>query len=73
MIRTEPDGTRWACSCALCRNQRKTGFGAFPAGQEPECSWCRSVRLEYGSYWYPITATNEHLFSPATTRKRPSP
>lgn len=65
MIRTTPDGSRWANDCALCKNERKTGFGAFPAGQEPECCWCRSVREARGSYWYPIDKSNEHLFPPA--------
>lgn len=62
---TKSDGARWSNRCALCNNARKVGIGAFRSGQEPECSWCRAVRLKYGDYFYPITEHNKHLFKDA--------
>ena len=57
---------QWSSKCALCRGARKIGFGAFPAGEEPECTWCKAVRLKYGDYFYPIDKSNAHLFKATT-------
>ena len=62
-IVTKPDGARWSNRCDLCDGSRKVGAGAFRSGDEPGCSWCRAVRLEYGDYFYPITEHNKHLFA----------
>jgi hypothetical protein len=59
---TEADGKRWANKCALCRDSRHIEMRLPHEGHAPECPWCKSVRLKYGSYWYPIDRTNQHLF-----------
>lgn len=68
---TAKDGTLWASRCDLCNNSRRVGFGAFRSGEEPECPWCRGVRLKYGNYWYPITDSNRHLFFPPPVAHHP--
>lgn len=51
----DSNGVRWANKCALCNSTRKIFTG-------DECSWCRTVRIKHGNYWYPINKTNAHLF-----------
>lgn len=54
-----------SCICDLCGNTRilpgsEVAFDwsnhpdAILSGKALECSWCRAVRMKYGSYYYPI-------------------
>lgn len=81
LISTDASGQRWANKCTLCNNTRvspgsegwdwKAHPNAISAGRALECPWCLAVRRKYGSYWYPIDASNEHLFPPAPTARTP--
>jgi hypothetical protein len=64
-VMTTRDGSRWADTCALCNSSRRFE-------DERECPWCRAVRLKHGSYWYPITESNKHLFTTGATGSAPA-
>lgn len=49
----------WSSECALCQGLRVFGVDRV------ECPWCKSVRMKYGNYFYPIDASNVHLFRPS--------
>ena len=48
---------QWSSKCDLCASTHRMQDGS-------ECPWCKGVRLEYGNYFYPINASNAHLFKP---------
>jgi hypothetical protein len=66
---TDTNGKRWANACALCGGARRLP-SVFRGEPQPECPWCKAVRMKYGNYWYPITKSNEHLFE-ATGEPQP--
>lgn len=87
MISTDAAGRRWSNKCSLCNNTRESpgsrynGSGrggrwdkhpdAVSDGYALACPWCLAVLRKYGSYWYPIDKSNEHLFTPAPTAQTP--
>lgn len=61
-IFTDSSGIRYSSRCDLCKNTRVLEYARFGNDPAPECTWCKSIRLKYGNYWYPITDKNKHLF-----------
>ena len=58
------DGSEWSSICALCSSTRRLALGY-------ECPWCRAVRYRYGSFFYPISDSDRHLFVNAKRERLP--
>lgn len=46
--------TKWSNRCDLCCGTRVSKGSGFRGLPDLECTWCKAVRMKYGSYWYPV-------------------